>query len=48
MTMCPPIILITCDVQEAEGQPTETLLRLRFKYLRVPTAFSDFLTRTRH
>ncbi|MDM7931516.1 gamma-glutamyl-gamma-aminobutyrate hydrolase family protein [Tabrizicola sp.] len=30
--MRPPVILITCDVQEAEGQPTETLLRLRLNY----------------
>jgi len=27
-----PIILITCDVQEVEGQPTETLLSLRKNY----------------
>jgi gamma-glutamyl-gamma-aminobutyrate hydrolase PuuD len=27
-----PVILITCDVQESAGQPTETLLRLRNNY----------------
>lgn len=27
-----PVILITCDVQEFDGQPTETLLRLRHNY----------------
>jgi gamma-glutamyl-gamma-aminobutyrate hydrolase PuuD len=30
--MRPPVILITCDVQAVEGQPTETLLRLRLNY----------------
>lgn len=28
-----PIILITCDVHEVEGQPTETLLSLRKNYV---------------
>jgi gamma-glutamyl-gamma-aminobutyrate hydrolase PuuD len=32
MTMAPPVILITCDVQEDERHPTETLLRLRRNY----------------
>lgn len=32
MTMAPPVILITCDVQEDEKHPTETLLRLRRNY----------------
>lgn len=27
-----PVILITCDVQETSGQPTETLMRLRLNY----------------
>ena len=32
MTMTRPVILITCDVQEDERHPTETLLRLRLNY----------------
>lgn len=32
MTVAAPVILITCDVQEDEGHPTETLLRLRRNY----------------
>ena len=30
--MRPPVILLTCDVEEPHGQPTETLLRLRANY----------------
>ncbi len=30
--MRPPVILITCDVDEVAAQPSETLLRLRFNY----------------
>lgn len=30
--MRPPVILLTCDVQEDDSQPTETLLRLRHNY----------------
>lgn len=32
MIMARPVILITCDVQENERHPTETLLRLRRNY----------------
>ena len=32
MTMAAPVILITCDVQEDTGHPSETLLRLRRNY----------------
>lgn len=30
--MRPPVILLTCDVQEDDGHPSETLLRLRANY----------------